>query len=76
VAGRILSFGKDQNGKSIDYGFRGRGRNDPAQIDILYAADVAQEPRLSSNRPKAGVKRAEADLGQNDRPKLVQAERD
>jgi HlyD family secretion protein len=75
VAGRILSFGKDQSGKTIDYGSVVEEDMILAQIDdSLYASDVAQN-KAQLEQARAGVKRAEADLGQM-QAKLVQAERD
>jgi HlyD family secretion protein len=75
VAGRIVSFGKDQAGKTVDYGSVVEEGMILAQIDdSLYAADVAQT-RAQLEQARAGVKRAEADLGQM-QAKLVQAERD
>ncbi|MFZ2448155.1 MAG: efflux RND transporter periplasmic adaptor subunit [Syntrophobacteraceae bacterium] len=75
VAGKIVSFGKDRSGKSIDYGSEVEQGMVLAQIDdALYAADAAQA-RAQVEQAKAGVKRAEADLGQL-QAKLVQAERD
>lgn len=68
VAGLILSFGKDTNGKSIDFGSEVEEGMVLAQIDdSLYLTDVAQSD--------AQLKRAKADLGQM-QSKLVQAERD
>ena len=75
VAGQIISFGKDKNAKTIDYGSTVEEGTVLAQIDdSLYAADVA----LASAQllvAKTGVRRAEADLGQL-KAKLYQAERD
>jgi HlyD family secretion protein len=75
VAGQINSFGKDKNGKIIDYGSVVEAGTVLAQIDdSLYAADVAQaDAQLQEAR--AGVKRAEADLAQL-KAKLYQATRD
>jgi len=75
VAGKILSFGKDQSGKTIDYGSSVEEGTILAQIDdSLYAADVA-EAKARLDVAKAGVLRAQADLGQL-QAKLFQAERD
>jgi HlyD family secretion protein len=75
VAGKIVAFGKDQSGKTIDYGSAVEKGMVLAQIDdALYAADVAQV-KAQLDQAKAGVVRAEADLGQM-RARLVQAERD
>jgi len=64
VAGRIISFGKDAKGKTVDYGSLVEAGMVLARIDdSLYAADVAQaEAQLISN--KAGLQRAQADLAQ------------
>jgi len=75
VAGKILSFGKDQSGKTIDYGSSVEEGTILAQIDdSLYAADVA-EATAKLDVAEAGVLRAKADLGQL-QAKLFQAERD
>lgn len=64
VAGRIVSFGKDATGKTVDYGSVVEAGTVLAQIDdSLYVADVAQaEAQLLSS--KAGLQRAQADLSQ------------
>ena len=68
VAGRIVFFGKDKNGREIDYGSEVEAGTVLAQIDdALYAADAAQA--------RAAAVRAEADLGQL-QAKLFQAKRD
>ena len=68
VAGRIVSFGRDKNGKAIDYGSEVEQGTVLAQIDdALYAADARQA--------RAGLVRAQADLEQY-RAKLFQAGRD
>jgi len=68
VAGRIVFFGKDKNGKEIDYGSEVEDGTVLAQIDdALYAADAEQA--------RASAIRAQADLGQM-QAKLYQAERD
>jgi HlyD family secretion protein len=75
VAGQIVAFGKDKNGKTIDYGSVVENGTVLAQIDdTLYAANVA-EVRAQLQQAKAGVQRAEADLVQL-QAKLVQAEQD
>jgi HlyD family secretion protein len=75
VAGRIVAFGKDVSGKTIDYGSMVEEGTILAQIDdALYAADAAQA-RAQLEQARAGVLRAEADLGQF-QAKLYQAERD
>jgi HlyD family secretion protein len=75
VAGQINTFGKDKNGKTIDYGSVVEENTILAQIDdSLYAADVAlAEAQLLQAR--AGVQRSEADLGQL-KAHLDQARRD
>ncbi len=68
VAGRIVFFGKDKNGREIDYGSEVESGTVLAQIDdALYAADAEQA--------RAGHLRAKADLAQL-QAKLYQAERD
>jgi len=75
VAGQIVSFGKDSQGKMVDYGSSVREGTVLAKIDdSLHTAEAAQaEAQVQS--AKAGVQRAEADLEQM-RAKLYQAERD
>jgi HlyD family secretion protein len=75
VAGRIVAFGKDKDGKTVDYGSVVEAGTILAQIDdALYAADLANaKAQLEQN--KANVQRAESDLGQL-KAKLYQAERD
>jgi len=75
VAGRIVAFGKDRDGKTVDYGSQVEAGMVLAQIDdALYAADVSQS-KAQLAQAKANVQRAEADLGQL-KAKLFQAERD
>jgi HlyD family secretion protein len=75
VIGRIVAFGKDKSGKTIDYGSMVEKGTVLAQIDdSLYAAEVSQV-KAQMQQAKAGVLRAEADLGQM-QAKLFQAERD
>ncbi|MEJ2725319.1 MAG: efflux RND transporter periplasmic adaptor subunit [Deltaproteobacteria bacterium] len=75
VAGEILSFGQDAQGKTVDYGSVVESGTVLARIDdSLYLADTAQaEAQVQS--AKASVQRAQADLGQM-KAKLHQAERD
>jgi HlyD family secretion protein len=64
VAGRINEFGKDENGKTIDYGSVIKNGMVLAQIDnALYAADEASA-KAQLSQAKAGQQHAEADLGQ------------
>jgi HlyD family secretion protein len=75
VAGRIVSFGKDKDGKTVDYGSRVEAGTILAQIDdALFAADVSQA-KAALAQAKANLQRAEADLGQF-KAKLFQGERD
>jgi HlyD family secretion protein len=75
VAGQILAFGKDTQGRTIDYG----STVDPGMVlaridDSVYAADAAQaEAQVRAGR--ASLQRARADMGQL-QAKLQQAERD
>jgi HlyD family secretion protein len=75
IAGQILSFGKDTNGRTVDYG----STVDPGMVlaridDLVYAADAAQaEAQVRSGR--AALQRARADLGAL-QARLQQAERD
>ncbi|MEX2218310.1 MAG: efflux RND transporter periplasmic adaptor subunit [Phycisphaerales bacterium] len=75
VAGMILSFGTDAEGKPVDYGSTVTEGSVLATIDdTLFKADLAQaEAQVES--AKAGVQRAEADLGQL-KARLDQAQRD
>ncbi len=75
VAGQIVSFGKDAQGKPVDYGSAVEAGMVLAQIDdSLYSAEAAQaEAQVQSAR--ASVLRSEADLEQL-KAKYSQAERD
>ena len=75
VAGQILYFGKDANGKTVDYGSPVEAETVLAKIDdSLYAAEEAQA-QAQVQSANAAVQRAEADLEQL-KAKLNQAERD
>jgi HlyD family secretion protein len=75
VAGQVNVFGKDKNGKTIDYGSVVEEGTVLAKIDdSLYAADVALG-KAQLDQDKAGEVRAEADLEQM-KAKLVQADAD
>jgi HlyD family secretion protein len=75
VAGMILRFGTDADGKTIDYGARVKSGMVLADIDdSLYKADEASA-NAQLAQAHAGVVRAQADLVQL-RAKLTQAERD
>jgi len=75
VAGQILSFGRDADGKTVDYGSKVTEGTVLAKIDeSLYAAEAAQaEGQVQA--AKANLQWAEADLQQLN-AKLYQAERD
>jgi HlyD family secretion protein len=70
-----VAFGKDKNGKVVDYGSVVEAGTVLARIDdALYAADAAAaEAQLGQS--KAALQRTEADLGQL-KAKLFQAQRD
>src|SRR6266403_1030829 len=73
VAGLILSFGKDKNGNSIDYGSIIEEGTVLARIDdSVYAADFALA-RAQVEQDKAGELSADASL-QQVKAKLIQTE--
>jgi HlyD family secretion protein len=75
VAGQIISFGKDANGKTIDYGSPVEEDMVLANIDdSLYKADF-QSATAALASANAGVDRAIADLGTM-KAKLVQSQND
>jgi HlyD family secretion protein len=75
VAGQILYFGKDANGKAVDYGSPVEAETVLAKIDdSLYSADEAQA-QAQVQSAAATLQRAEADLEQL-KAKLQQADRD
>jgi HlyD family secretion protein len=75
VAGQILSFGRDVDGKTVDYGSKVTEGTVLAKIDeSLYAAEAAQaEAQVQAAR--ANLQRTEADLQQLT-ARLHQADRD
>jgi HlyD family secretion protein len=75
VAGKIVTFGKDKDGKAVDYGSVVEAGMVLAKIDdALYAADAASA-KAQLAQAKAAVQKAQADLGQM-QAKLFQTERD
>jgi HlyD family secretion protein len=75
VAGQIISFGKDKEGKTIDYGSAIEEGTILAQIDdSVYAADVALA-KAQLEQDKAGEVSAAANLEQA-KAKSVQADAD
>ncbi len=75
VAGRIISFGKDAAGNTVDYGSPVDVDTVLAQIDdSLYAADAA-EATAQVHQAEAGVQVAQANLKQM-QAKLYAAQRD
>ena len=75
VAGQILSFGRDAEGKIVDYGSKVTAGTVLAEIDkSLYAAEAAQA-EAQVQAAGANLQRAQADLQQFN-ARLYQAERD
>jgi len=75
VAGRIVSFGEDRQGKPIDYGSVVKAGDVLARIDdALYVSDV-DHAKASLAQARANLERAQADLGQLE-AKLEQARND
>lgn len=75
VAGKIVAFGLDVNGKPIDYGSVVKAGMVLAHIDdAIYSAEVSQATAQLA-QARANVQRAQADLGQL-KAKLYQAEND
>jgi HlyD family secretion protein len=75
VAGKILAFGEDKHGKTVDYGSVVGAGTVLARIDdALYAADVAAA-QAQLGQAQATLKRAEADLNQL-KAKAYQTQRD
>ncbi len=75
VAGQILKFGIDKNGKSVDYGSVVEAGTVLAQIDdSLYAADAASAA-AQVQQSRAALQNAIANMGQLN-AKLYQARQD
>ncbi len=75
VAGQIMSFGKDADGKTVDYGSHVEAGTVLAQIDdTLYKAQAA-EANAQVQQAKAALQVANANLEQA-KAKLYQAQRD
>ncbi len=75
VAGQILSFGRDADGKTVDYGSKVSAGTVLAKIDeSLYTAEAAQA-EAQVKAAQANRQRAAADLQQLN-AKLHQAQRD
>ncbi len=75
VAGKIVAFGLDVDGKSVDYGSVVKAGMILARIDdAIYSAEVSQATAQLA-QARANVQRAQADLGQL-KAKLFQAEND
>lgn len=75
VAGKIVAFGLDVNGKPVDYGSVVKAGMILARIDdAIYSAEVSQATAQLA-QARANVQRAQADLGQL-KAKLFQAEND
>ena len=75
VAGQISAFGKDKNGKSIDYGSAVEQGTVLAQIDdALYRADV-EAAKAQLQQAQANAISADANVMQM-KAKLVQAQQD
>ncbi|MEW6657994.1 MAG: efflux RND transporter periplasmic adaptor subunit [Thermodesulfobacteriota bacterium] len=73
VAGKIVAFGRDKNGRPVDYGSMVAAGTVLAQIDdALYAADAAQA-RAGLQHARSDLQSVQANLKQL-KAKLVQAE--
>ena len=64
VAGQILSFGKDANGQSVDYGSQVAEGTILARIDDSLYGFEAANAAAQVQAAQAGLQRAEADLEQ------------
>ncbi|MEJ2039172.1 MAG: efflux RND transporter periplasmic adaptor subunit, partial [Desulfosarcinaceae bacterium] len=75
VAGKILSFGRDSNGHTVDYGSQVTEGTVLARIDDSVYVFEADNAKAQVQAAQASLQRAEADLAQY-KAKLQQAERD
>jgi HlyD family secretion protein len=75
VAGQILSFGKDADGKTVDYGSHVEAGTVLAQIDDSLYKAAAAEANAVVQQAKAALQVANANLEQA-KAKLYQAQRD
>jgi HlyD family secretion protein len=75
VAGQILSFGRDVDGRAVDYGSKVAAGTVLATIDDAVYAAEATSAKAQVQSAQAGLERAEADLEQF-KAKLNQAGRD
>lgn len=75
VAGKIVAFGLDVDGRTVDYGSTVKAGMVLARIDdAVYSAEVSQA-KAQLAQARANVQRAQADLGQL-KAKVHQAEND
>jgi len=75
VAGQILAFGKDVNGREVDYGSTVDKGTVLAEIDDSVYASQAAEAEAQIQSAIANIRRSEADLEQS-KARFVQAEQD
>lgn len=74
VGGRIIEFGKDTEGKEVDYSSYVKEGQELARIDdVLVLSDIARA-KAGVAEAKASIKRSEADIIQN-KAKHAQAQR-
>jgi len=75
VAGQILSFGRDADGRTVDYGSKVTEGTVLAKIDESLYAEESAQAAAQVQGARANLQRAEADLQQLN-ARLHQAERD